>query len=115
MGEFGAKLNRLVSALHCSLGSLSHLQTDDIFSALVLDQTSLSFPWASTPTSDQKCLLYHMEMTANVHRVNLAYLLVMVKEMRGKMRVFMYTVKLKMSFFWEGKGQSIFNATLFLL
>lgn len=93
MGELRAKLDRFASALHCSLGSLSHLQTCDIFSALAFDQIFLSFPWASTLISDQKCLLYHMEMIANIHRVSLAYLLVIVQEMRQKMKVFTYTVK----------------------
>lgn len=36
----------LASALHCSLGSVSHLQPGDTFSALALDHTFLSFPWA---------------------------------------------------------------------
>lgn len=95
MGELGAKL-----------GSLSHLQSGDIFSSLPLDQTFLSFPLASTLTSDQKCLPYHMEMTANIHRVSLAYLLFMAKEMRKrKERGFTYIAKLKMSFVSYGEAR----------
>lgn len=91
MGELRAKLDGLVSALHCSLGSLSHLQV--IYSQhWPLIRLSLSFPWASTLTSDQKCFLYHMEMTANIHRVSFAYLLSMVKEMRKKNRWFLLTL-----------------------